>query len=408
MADLQGALAHTGSSPPDVTSVARSALSRLLDHLLDQSDVGSSLSPSRADEDTLSGRLRLGLSRLTPPLPSTKALVSNLQQHFLLFSQRLHSVEVERRSLRLEVANLKRGLKNERGETCRTVPAQRLHSVCVELRQALNREQEAQTLLQEQTDQLHTLQLQANTRTTAQEDTQRALSQTAQSLAEARQEASRKERSLRILGKHLSGVQRDRKQLEQRLQRAEAELTDAARRKDCLIRNMKAAETTYREVREGLVQSRCSLSTQPRPLSLPREHLELSGAESIMGAPELAACQSFLSSVSQLFHTCSSRIDWLEQEVSAHRSHVTALRGELQDACLRDNQAYVPVADFPQTIPLADEESPQPVPSSDWSKESSVSLSTAPSQANPAPSKALRRPKTKEKKAVKKHRAGRR
>ncbi|XP_034722100.1 coiled-coil domain-containing protein 171-like, partial [Etheostoma cragini] len=124
MADLQGALAHTGSSPPgssppDVTSLARSALSRLLDHLLDQSDAASSLSPSRADEDTLSGRLRRGLSRLTPPKPNTKALVSTLQQHFLLFSQRLHSVEVERRSLRLEVANLKRGLKNERGETCR-------------------------------------------------------------------------------------------------------------------------------------------------------------------------------------------------------------------------------------------------------------------------------------------------
>lgn len=107
MADLQGALAHTGniymnvqhvclywissawfsswkslsdplgSSPPDVTSVAHSGLSRLLDHLLDQSDAASSLSPCRADEDTLSGRLRLGLSRLTPPQPNMKVT----QQH---------------------------------------------------------------------------------------------------------------------------------------------------------------------------------------------------------------------------------------------------------------------------------------------------------------------------------------
>uniref|UniRef100_A0A3B3DZU2 Coiled-coil domain containing 171 n=1 Tax=Oryzias melastigma TaxID=30732 RepID=A0A3B3DZU2_ORYME len=42
-----------------------------------------------------------------------EALVSTLQQHFLLFSQRLHSAEVERRSLRVEVANLKRGLRRE-------------------------------------------------------------------------------------------------------------------------------------------------------------------------------------------------------------------------------------------------------------------------------------------------------
>lgn len=145
------------------------------------------------------------------------------------------------------------------------------------------------------------------------------------------------------------------------------------------------------QFRDSLVQSQHSLKAKPRPLLLPHENLELSGAESIMGAPEATACQvaergrkclsflmfsllsssfllhlsllfslhpfaalssslhvslpvqSFLSAVSQLCHTCSSRIDWLEQEVSAHRSHVTALRSELQDACLRDNLAFVPV-----------------------------------------------------------------
>ncbi|KAM6894633.1 coiled-coil domain-containing protein 171 [Lycodopsis pacificus] len=398
MADLQGALAHTGSAPPDVTSAARSALSRLMDRLLDQSDATSGLS----DEDTLSGRLRLGLSRWPRPRPNMKTLVSTLQQHFLLFSQRLHSVEVERRSLRLEVANLKRGLRKEREDTCRTVPVERFHSVCVELRQALSREQEAQVLIQEQSEQLHTLQLKVNTHTDQQAETQRTLSHTSQSLSEARQEVSRKERSLRILGKHLSGVQRERRQLEERLQRVEDELRDAARRKDYLISNMKAAETSYNEVRESLVQSRRSPSAPPRPLPLPREHLELSGAESIMGAPEVAACQSLLSSVSQLCLTCSSRIDWLEQEVSAYRGHVTALRGELQDACLRDNLAYVPVAEFPETYPVADVEAPQP----DLSKELPVSLSPAPSQLNPAPQLPLSKPFKR--KAVRKSRGGRR
>lgn len=50
-----------------------------------------------------------------------------------------------------------------------------------------------------------------------------------QSLSELQQEVSQKERSLRILGKHLSGVQKKRKQLHERLQRAQDELGDAVR-----------------------------------------------------------------------------------------------------------------------------------------------------------------------------------
>ncbi|XP_010778482.1 coiled-coil domain-containing protein 171 [Notothenia coriiceps] len=351
MADLQGALTHSGSSPPDVTPLARSALSRLLDHLLDQSEAKSGLSGSGLDEDSLSGRLRGGLNRVTPPQPDSKALVSTLQQHFLVFSQRLHSAEVERRGLRLEVANLKTGLRQEREESCKTVPEQQFHSVCVELRQALSREQEVQTLLQEQTDAQHTL------------------GQTAQSLCDARQEVTRKDRSLRILGKHLSGVQRERKHLEE-------ELSDTHRHRDCLISNMKAAETSYKQVRESLVQSRGGLLAKPRPLPAVKEHL--SGAGCIMGAPELAACQTLLSSASQLFLACCSRIGWLEQEVSAHISHVTALRGELQEVCLRDNLAFIPVEGFPEAFPLADVETWQAVPLSDWSNELPVSLNPAP------------------------------
>uniref|UniRef100_A0A3Q0RKR6 Coiled-coil domain containing 171 n=1 Tax=Amphilophus citrinellus TaxID=61819 RepID=A0A3Q0RKR6_AMPCI len=195
-------------------------------------------------------------------------------------------------------------------------------------------------LIQEQCNQLHTLQRRVDTHTAEQAETQRTLSQTTQVLSEARQEVSRKERSLRILGKHLSGVQKEKKQVEQRLQRAEDELRDATR----WLNKHTGGDTMLRvlQFRDSLIQSQHSLTAKPRPLLLPLENLELSGTESIMGAPEVAACQSFLSIVSQLCHTCSSRIDWLEQEVSAHRSHVTALRSELQDACLRDNLAFVP------------------------------------------------------------------
>ncbi|XP_068612228.1 coiled-coil domain-containing protein 171 [Brachionichthys hirsutus] len=415
MSELQESRAHSGPSPSDMTSASR-ALSRLVDHLLDQSEATSGLSESRLDEETLTSRLRRGLSRLTPPRPNTEALVSTLQQHFLLFSQRLHSAEVERRSLRVEVANLKRELLQTREETCRTVPSERFHSVCEELHQALSREQEAQILIQEHAKELHTLQLRVNTHTTEQMSRQHALIQTRKSLTEARQEVSRKERSLRILGKHLSGVQRDRRQLEERSQRLVVELRDAASCQDCLISNMRAAETSYKQVRETLVQSHYTVSALPRPLPVPKEHLQPSGAESIMGAPVMAACQSLLFTFSQLYQTCCSRIGWLEQEVSALRCHVTTLRNELQDVCLRDNFNYVPAADHPE--PDLFMEIPKADTLSDLPKDPPLGISATPPQSNPAPIELNLVPlspvakssqaRTKEKKNARKNRGGRR
>ncbi|KAM4714017.1 coiled-coil domain-containing protein 171 isoform 2-T2 [Anableps anableps] len=319
MVDLQGVLADTGSSPADVISAARSGLSRLLDQLLDQSAHSVSSGPPQENTER----------------SSLKTLVSALQQHFLLFSQRLHSAEVERRSLRLEVADLKKGLHQERAEFNRMVPSERFGSVCEELRQALDREQEAQALIQEQSKQLQALQQRVDKLCSE----QHTLSQTKQ--------LSRKERSLKILGKHLSGAQKEKRQLEEQLQGAEEQLGDAARRQQFVIRCLKAAETSCKQVRESLVQSQHSVSSQRRPLLFTQEPLNLSEEKRLVGSPEVAACQSFLCVVSQLYLACSSRIDWLEQEVSAHRRHVTALRGELQDACLRESLAFIPVEELP-------------------------------------------------------------
>ncbi|KAI3375822.1 hypothetical protein L3Q82_003750 [Scortum barcoo] len=306
MADLQGALTHA-----DVMSAARSGLSRLLDHLLDQSGAASRLSPCKVNEDSL--------SRLTPPhSPTRRPWCRPCSSTSCSSANGCTRPEVERRSF--EAGG---GQSEERTATGKRGELQ--DGALGAVQQCVfgapsgaeqEQEQEAQSLVQEQAEQLHTLQRRVNTHTAELTSTQHTLSQT---------------------------TQKERKQLEERLRRAEDELRDATRHKDCLISSMKAAEMSYKEVRESLVQSSRSLSAQPRPLLLPREHLEMSGAESIMGAPEVAALQSLLAAFAQLCHTCTSRIDWLEQEVSAHRSHVTALRSELQDACLRDNLAYVPV-----------------------------------------------------------------
>ncbi|KAM9426728.1 uncharacterized protein ccdc171 isoform 2-T2 [Pholidichthys leucotaenia] len=228
MSDLQEALSKCGSTPPLLVSAAQSALSRLLDQLFDQST--SSLGSGSAKEETA----RLGFKKRMPSQPDTKTLVSALQQHFLLFSQRLHSAEVERRGLRLEVASLKRGLQEG------TVPTERFDTVCSELHQALGREQEAQSLIQEQSNQLRELQCRVDAYTVEHTDAKHTLSRTTQSLMEARQEVSRKDRSLRILGKHLSKLHREKKQLED-------ELKDAARRQECVIGCIKSAEMSCKQ-----------------------------------------------------------------------------------------------------------------------------------------------------------------
>ncbi|XP_028298218.1 coiled-coil domain-containing protein 171 isoform X2 [Gouania willdenowi] len=200
MCDLQGTLNQTGSA--HIIPAGRSALSRLLDHVLDQSELSA-------------------LSRRVTSQINIKAVASVLQQHFLLFSQRLHSSEVERRSLRLELSNQSRGAEKEK-------------------------------------------------------------------------------RSLRIVGKHLVELQWNRKQLKKKLK-------EAHRRSDHIIRWMKAAEMSCNLVTESLSQSQHPLRAVPL--------LMLSRTESMLGAPELEACQRFLSAVSQLCHVSCSRIGRLEQEV---------------------------------------------------------------------------------------------
>uniref|UniRef100_A0A668S873 Uncharacterized protein n=1 Tax=Oreochromis aureus TaxID=47969 RepID=A0A668S873_OREAU len=217
------------------------------------------------------------------------------------------------------------------------------------------------------------------------------------------QEVIRKERSLRFLGKHLSGIQKGKKQVEERLQRAEDELRDIF--VYCNRARKKVSFFPY--FFPSFLLLSFLPSTHFSPLYPPPfAALSLSLHVSL-------SVQSFLSAISQLCHTCSSRIDWLEQEVSSHRSHVTALRSELQDACLRDNLAFV--SDFPETFPVADLEIPQTVPLCDLSKNPMITVSHTPSQLNPThPSNGSSTPtsasckategQTKVKKATKKNR----
>ncbi|KAJ3585610.1 hypothetical protein NHX12_014329 [Muraenolepis orangiensis] len=217
-------------------SAAHSSLSRLLGALLHQSDeVGHVTAFEGCEADTkglsLASRLGCGLARLqASPQQSSRGVVERLQQYFLVFSQRLHSTEVERRALRLEVANQQKTAKGHQ---------------------------------------------------------------------------------------------------------------DLVKRRDILVHLLRTSENTFRQVRDTLVQWRCSVQPLPLQPEVTRGHMELSRAESMLGGSDIAVCQTMLCTVSELVQAAFSRIGWLEQEVTAGQGHMTTLRSEPQDACLGDNLADV-------------------------------------------------------------------
>ncbi|XP_040095936.1 coiled-coil domain-containing protein 171 isoform X2 [Oryx dammah] len=112
--------------------------------------------------------LKYGLQGHVPILKST----ASLQKQIFGFTQRLHAAEVERRSLRLEVTELKRNLNEMKKELDKTqglqmqlnefkqsklITHEKFESACEELNNALLREQQAQMLLNEQAQQLQEL-----------------------------------------------------------------------------------------------------------------------------------------------------------------------------------------------------------------------------------------------------------
>nr|XP_061810924.1 coiled-coil domain-containing protein 171-like [Nerophis lumbriciformis] len=190
------------ASPSRVSSLARATLNRLLDQIAGPSGWPPEISPS------------------TPPSDDFKAAASRLRHHFLLLSRRLHSAEMERQSLRLQVAQM--GRPEDGGvDASGMVPVKHFHVVCANLRQALEGEEEARRLLEERSIQLEALQRRIDSYAAEQARAQRALRRVAEALAEARRRLRGKERSLLILAERLSRADKEKRRLEVRLRRFE-------------------------------------------------------------------------------------------------------------------------------------------------------------------------------------------
>ncbi|XP_077444938.1 uncharacterized protein ccdc171 isoform X2 [Stigmatopora argus] len=202
-------LARVGDPPPPdaspswVRSEARAALARLL-----HGTAGPSESPPDISREA---------RPWTPPPDDTKVAASRLRRHFLLLSRRLHSAEVERRSLRLRVAQMGRP---EDGDG--TVPAKHFHVVCADLRRALEGQEEARGLLEEHSAQRDALRRRLDAHAAERLRAHRALGRVAEALAETRKHLRGKDRSLRILTERLSLACQEKRRLEGRLRRREA------------------------------------------------------------------------------------------------------------------------------------------------------------------------------------------
>ncbi|KAF6123462.1 coiled-coil domain containing 171 [Phyllostomus discolor] len=294
--------------------------------------------------------LKYGLQGHVPILKST----TSLQKQIFGFTQRLHAVEVERRSLRIEVTELKRNLTEMKKELdkaqglqtqlnefkhSKLITHEKFESACEELNNALLREQQAQMLLNEQAQQLQELNYRLELHSSEEAEKNQTLGEAVKSLSEAKMELRRKDQSLRQLNRHLTQLEQDKRRLEENIHDAESALRMAAKDKECVANHMRTVENMLHKVRDQISLSRTAASRNDFTLQLPKLHLETFAMEGLKGGPEVVACQAMIKSFTDVYQLASTRIATLEKEMTSHRSHIATLKSELHTACLRENES---------------------------------------------------------------------
>ncbi|XP_051735782.1 coiled-coil domain-containing protein 171 isoform X2 [Ctenopharyngodon idella] len=329
MEEVQGEMNRTDAA--GVMSAAQSGCRKLLERLLSDMD---SQCCWHYGKDSLARRLCDGLhaQHTKHSYCNSKMMMASLQKHILEFTQRLHSAEVERRNLRLELSHIKRTNTGRDTHTA-CAPLQQFERVCEELSSALQREQRAQALLHDQASQLQQLGLSMELHTGEELEKDRTLAQAVQSLSDAKMELRRKDQSLRSLGKQLSQSQQENKQLQQNIISAENALYTAAKNRESLMSYMKSVE---KEI--NVILSKKAPSQEDFTLQLSRMILIPSDSQSIMGNPERDACQRLVMRFLELNQLVCSKIPSQERRISSIESHLTTLK----DACLRDKHRYEP------------------------------------------------------------------
>ncbi|KAF1452713.1 hypothetical protein FQV21_0008515, partial [Spheniscus demersus] len=348
-----------------LVSAARNSFSKLMDKLnviMESVPLDSSRSITYLEKDSLVQRLAHGLHKINTQaleaglcdrLPIMKSIAS-LQKQIFEFTQRLHTAEVERRSLRLKLAEFKWNFSEMKKEAdkaqslqeqlnmfkqSKLITHERFESACEELNNALHREHQAQVLLNEQAQQLQELNNKLELHSSEEADKNQVLSETVERLSEAKMELRRKDQSLRQLNRLLTQLEQDKRRLKESIHDAESALCVAAKDKELIISHMKSVEATLHKVRDQTLLSRTAATRNDFTLQLPKLHLETFAVEGLKGRPEVVAFQAMIKSFMDVYQLASSRIDMLVRETASHQLHAAALKSKLQTACLHESES---------------------------------------------------------------------
>ncbi|XP_064259388.1 coiled-coil domain-containing protein 171 isoform X3 [Passer domesticus] len=271
--------------------------------------------------------------------------IESLHKQILEFTQRLHTAEVERRSLRLQVAEFKSNfseIKKEADKAQRLqeqlnmlkqklITHERFESICEELSNALHREHQTQLLLNEQAQQLQELNNKLELQSS--EESQ-VLSESVKSLSEAAMELRRRDRFLRQQNRLLTQLEQDKRRLSESIRDAESALCTAAKDRELIISHMKAVKDTLHKVRDQALLLCTAAATNDFTLELPKLHLETFSEEGLKGRPEAAAFQAVIQSFMEVYQLAVSRVEILVRETEYFQLDIAALKTRLQAASL--------------------------------------------------------------------------
>ncbi|KFQ11077.1 Coiled-coil domain-containing protein 171, partial [Leptosomus discolor] len=206
--ELQDVVNKTDPKPwlsgRSLVSAARNSFSKLMDKLnviMETGPLDSSRSIAYLEKDSLVQRLAHGLLKMNTQAPEAGLCgrppimknIASLQKHIFEFTQRLHAAEVERRSLRLKLAEFKWNFSEMKKEAdkaqtlqeqlnmfkqSKLITHERFESACEELNNALHREHQAQLLLNEQAQQLQELNNKLELHSSEEADKNQVLSET--------------------------------------------------------------------------------------------------------------------------------------------------------------------------------------------------------------------------------------
>ncbi|XP_063770260.1 coiled-coil domain-containing protein 171 isoform X2 [Pseudophryne corroboree] len=357
-------------SPEQIIDAAKNCFSRLmnkLDEHIETTDSSIVIYPDSLLHKLACGLHRINFQKSHLDLKSTTPIMkclSALKKQVLAFTQRLHTAELERRSLRQELSDINQKYSKpsskeqiQPSQESKVVSYQKFRTVFDELNNALGREQEAQILLNEQSQQMLALNYKIELHSQEEVEKEQTLSEAIQSLSEAKIELRRRDQSLRQQNRQLTQLEQDKRRLEQSICIAESALRVASKDKEALLNYMISVAATFQQIKDQSSLSRTA-SRVDFTFQLPKLTHTLFDLEGYMGGAEFTACQNMIGYFLDIYQIAYSKTSALEREIASYQKHIAALKSELQTACLRDTKELSAVQFDARCLPYSRAEFP--------------------------------------------------